>query len=46
MLLAKKQNIEIWNWRDYPLIEAIENNLGFYKEKSLIYTKKREGEKQ
>ena len=38
MLLAKTQNIEIWNWRDYPLIEAIENNLGFYKEKSLIYT--------
>ena len=45
MLLAKSQGIEIWNWRDYPLIEVIENNLEFYKENSLIYTKKKEGVK-
>ena len=45
MLLAKSRGIEIWNWRDYPLIEVIENDLEFYKENSLIYTKKKEGVK-
>lgn len=40
MLLAKSQGIENWNWRDYPLIESIENNLKFYKENSLKYIKK------
>lgn len=45
MLFAKTQGIEIWNWRDYPLIELIENNLEFYEKNSLIYTKKKEGVK-
>lgn len=40
MLLAKSQGIDNWNWRDYPLIESIENNLKFYKENSLQYIKK------
>jgi len=45
MLFAKTQGRETWNWRDYPLIESIENNLEFYEKNSLIYTKKKEGVK-
>ena len=45
MLFAKTQGIETWNWRDYPLIESIENNLEFYEKNSLIYTKKKKGVK-
>ena len=45
MLLAKTQGIETWNWRDYPLIESIENSLECYEKNSLIYTKKKEGVK-
>lgn len=45
MVLAQSQGKENWNWREYPLIEAIENNLNFYEENSLIYTKKKDGGK-
>lgn len=45
MLLAQSQGIENWNWREYPLIESIENSLNFYKENSLVYVKNKEGGK-
>lgn len=45
MLLAKSQGIENWNWREYPLIDAIENNLKFYEENSIFYRKKKDGGK-
>ena len=45
MLFAQSQGIKNWNWREYPLIESIENSLNFYKENSLLYEKKKEGEK-
>lgn len=34
-----------WNWREYPLIDAIENNLKFYEENSIVYKKKKDGGK-
>lgn len=41
MVLAQSQGIKNWNWREYPLIGEIEKNLNFYKEKSLVYKKRK-----
>ncbi len=40
-VLANSLQLEEWNWREYPYIEAIEESLKFYKEKDLIYKKER-----
>ena len=39
MVLANSLQKQEWNWREYPLIDVIEKNLEFYKEKKLIYRK-------
>lgn len=36
-ILADSLNIKEWNWREYLCLDAIEENLKFYKEKKLIY---------
>lgn len=34
MVLANSLQKQEWNWREYPLIDVIEKNLEFYKEKN------------
>ena len=36
-VLADSLQKSEWNWREYPMVDAIEENLNFYKEKKLVY---------
>ena len=44
-VFAESLGKDNWNWRECPLIDAIEDNLEFYKKNSLVYKETKDGGK-
>lgn len=44
-VLAESLEKNNWNWREYPLIDTIKDNLKFYEKNSLVYRKMEDGGK-